>query len=113
MRALQKEARQRERAVVGNVLRKAQIVLCTCVGAGSKILKDCEFDMVVIDEAAQGLEAACWVPIMKLNTERNGGGKVVLAGRLLAVVSQQPFEWFEMLSFDKGVHLYVCALLHR
>lgn len=78
MRALQKEARQRERAVVVNVLRKAQIVLCTCVGAGSKILKDLDFDMVVIDEAAQGLEAACWVPIMKLNTQI--GGKVVLAG---------------------------------
>lgn len=78
MRALQKEARQRERAVVVNVLRRAQVVLATCVGAGSKILKDCAFDMVVIDEAAQGLEAACWVPIMKLNAER--GGKVVLAG---------------------------------
>jgi len=32
-----------------------------------------DFDMVVIDEAAQALEAACWIPIFK-------GSKLILAG---------------------------------
>ena len=78
MRALCKEARQRERAVVEGILKKSNIVLCTCVGAGSKLLRDIEFDLVVIDEAAQGLEAACWIPILKLKAHE--GGKCVLAG---------------------------------
>ncbi len=79
MRSLVKEARQRERAVVVNILRKADIVLSTCVGAGSRLLKDLQFDMVVIDEAAQGLEAACWIPILKINAQT--GGTCVLAGK--------------------------------
>lgn len=77
LRALCKEARQRERAVVANVLQRANVVLSTCVGAGSKLLRGAEFDMVVIDEAAQGLEVACWIPILKL---KEAGGKCVLAG---------------------------------
>jgi DNA polymerase alpha-associated DNA helicase A len=80
MRSLMKEARQRERAVVVNILRKADIVLSTCVGAGSRLLQDLQFDMVVIDEAAQGLEAACWIPILKINSRT--GGKCVLAGKI-------------------------------
>lgn len=77
MRALCKEARQRERAVVVSILKKANVVLSTCVGASSKLLQDTEFDLVVIDEAAQGLEAACWIPILRL---KETGGKCVLAG---------------------------------
>lgn len=77
MRALCKEASQRERAVVADVLRRANVVLATCVGAGSRLLREAEFDLVVIDEAAQGLEAACWIPILKM---REAGGRCVLAG---------------------------------
>ena len=36
-------------------------------------LKDMKFDVVVIDEAAQALEASCWIPILKAE-------KLVLAG---------------------------------
>ena len=37
------------------------------------MLKDIEFDYVIIDEAAQGLEASCWIPMMR-------GRRCVLAG---------------------------------
>ena len=40
------------------------VVMCTCVGAASKLLRGTVFDMVIIDEAAQALEAACWVPML-------------------------------------------------
>ena len=80
MRSLCKEARQRERDVVTNVLKHSNVVLSTCVGAGSRLLNQLEFDMVIIDEAAQGLEVACWIPILKL---KESGGKCVLAGMLL------------------------------
>ncbi len=67
--------------MVATILRRANIVLSTCIGAGSRLLRELDFDLVVIDEAAQGLEAACWIPILKLNAQQ--GGKCVLAGECL------------------------------
>eukprot|EP01037_Dinobryon_pediforme_P021668 gene21668-22594_t len=74
LKALCKEARTREKAVVEKILKRSNVVLCTCIGASSSLLRNnCEFDLVVVDEAAQGIEAACWIPILL-------GKKCVLAG---------------------------------
>jgi superfamily I DNA and/or RNA helicase len=75
MKALRKEIRTREEKVVQELLASAQVVLATTVGASSRLLGKIEngFDLVVIDEAAQALEASCWIPILN-------GRKVVLAG---------------------------------
>ncbi|CAM9164154.1 unnamed protein product, partial [Scytosiphon promiscuus] len=73
IKTLRKEARAREGKVVREVLRSRDVVLATCVGAATYSLREEEFDVVVIDEAAQALEAACWIPILK-------GRRLVLAG---------------------------------
>jgi ATP-dependent RNA/DNA helicase IGHMBP2 len=73
LKAARKEVNIREKEVVKRLLNHSTVVMSTCVGAGSKLIADIEFDLVVIDEAAQGLEAACWIPILL-------GKKVVLAG---------------------------------
>lgn len=73
LKAIKKEAINREKAIVERLVRNANVVFATCVGASSYLLKDLQFDLVVVDEAAQALEAACWIPIMK-------GAKCVLAG---------------------------------
>jgi ATP-dependent RNA/DNA helicase IGHMBP2 len=80
MRLLKKEIRQREEKVVESLLKNAQVVLCTNVGASSSLLDRLEksgaldpFDLVVIDEAAQALEVSCWAPIFR-------GKRIVLAG---------------------------------
>lgn len=53
VKALRKEARAREGKVVQDVLRSRDVVLATCVGAATYSLREEEFDLVVIDEAAQ------------------------------------------------------------
>jgi superfamily I DNA and/or RNA helicase len=73
MKVLRKEIRTREEKVVSELLQSAQVVLATCVGADNRLLRNEAFDLVVIDEAAQALEAACWIPVLKAK-------KVVLAG---------------------------------
>ncbi|RLN06442.1 hypothetical protein BBJ28_00011414 [Nothophytophthora sp. Chile5] len=73
LKANRKEIRVREQKVVGEVVKHSDVVFATNVGAASKLLKDVTFDLVVIDEAAQALEASCWVPILKAN-------RCVLAG---------------------------------
>jgi len=74
LKSLRQEIRQREEKVVQDLMKSAQVILATTVGAANRILNHVEsFDLVVIDEAAQALEASCWIPILK-------GKRVVLAG---------------------------------
>ena len=68
VRLLCKEARKREEAVVKEILKGADVVLCTCVTAGSRLLRDITFDISIIDEAAQALEVSCWIPMMMANS---------------------------------------------
>ena len=75
--ALRKELNQRQRKSVTDLLQHAQVVLCTNTGAADRALGclpvDFAFDLVVIDEAAQALEASCWVALLR-------GKRAVLAG---------------------------------
>ncbi|TDL24612.1 P-loop containing nucleoside triphosphate hydrolase protein [Rickenella mellea] len=73
VKLLRKEYRQRENAVVNSVLAEAQIVLATCHSSGTRLLNNMKFDVVIIDEATQALEIACWIPVLK-------GAKLILAG---------------------------------
>jgi len=59
--------------VVSQILDNADAIVCTLVGATNKYIQHKRFKTVVIDEAAQSLEPACWIPILKAD-------KVVLAG---------------------------------
>ncbi|RMY82436.1 hypothetical protein D0861_07880 [Hortaea werneckii] len=76
IRELRKEYRQREGRVVGELLRTSKVVLSTLHGAGTFHLKNEQFDVVIVDEASQALEAQCWIPIVMVGSV----GKLVLAG---------------------------------
>ena len=69
---LRKEYREREKKSIVDVLAASKVVLCTLHGAGSRILQS-HFDVVIIDEASQALEASCWIPLAHTT-------KVILAG---------------------------------
>ena len=43
----------------------SNVVCCTTIGAASRDLRAEAFDLVVIDEAAQALEPACWIAMLK------------------------------------------------
>ncbi|KAG5978867.1 hypothetical protein E4U55_005825 [Claviceps digitariae] len=64
LKELRKEYRQRERSCVGNLVAGSKVVLATLHGAGGFQLRNEEFDVVIIDEASQALEAQCWVPLL-------------------------------------------------
>lgn len=67
------EASHLEDYIVYDIFQETQVIACTLVGASQSILKDRTFPVVFIDEAAQGLEPATWIPIIKAQ-------KVVMAG---------------------------------
>ncbi|MFM7311536.1 MAG: AAA domain-containing protein, partial [Flavobacteriales bacterium] len=72
-RSSRAEARELEKYLVDKTLDEAQVIACTPVGSTSEFLTDRHMDVVVIDEAGQGIEPMLWIPILKANT-------VVLAG---------------------------------
>ncbi|KAJ4489956.1 AAA domain-containing protein [Lentinula aciculospora] len=73
VKALRKEYRKREGGIVTSVLNESQVVVATCHSSGGRQLRNQEFDVVIIDEATQAVEAVCWIPIFKAK-------KLILAG---------------------------------
>ncbi|XP_078429994.1 DNA-binding protein isoform X2 [Wolffia australiana] len=73
LKMLAKEERKRQQLAVKDVLKNADVILSTLTGASSKKLDGLTFDLVIIDEAAQALEVACWIALLK-------GSRCVLSG---------------------------------
>ena len=78
-RGLRKEARSRERDVLQSVLDSAEVVLATTSGCDSRILRSRTFDVAILDEAAQGLEPASWIPLLKATRAILAGDHLQLA----------------------------------
>lgn len=70
---IMKDVANSEQYVVDDLLAKAQVITATLVGANHYTVRHLTYHTVVIDEAGQALEPACWIPILKAQ-------KVVLAG---------------------------------
>lgn len=66
LRSLGKEERQRQQQAVADVIKDAAVILTTLTGALTRQLRDTSFDVVIIDEAAQALEIACWIALLKV-----------------------------------------------
>ncbi|EOY09337.1 DNA-binding protein, putative isoform 3 [Theobroma cacao] len=73
LRTLSKEERKRQQLAVTDVIKNADVILTTLTGAFSRKLDNTTFDLVIIDEAAQALEIACWMALLK-------GSRCILAG---------------------------------
>lgn len=70
---IMKEVGNTEQYMIDDLLNKAQVVTATLVGANHYTVRGLKFHTVVIDEAGQALEPACWIPILKAQ-------KVIFAG---------------------------------
>ena len=70
---LLRDAREVESKLVDFLIDSAKVVCATLTGLNSELLKDREYDLVVIDEAAQSTEPPCWIPLLRSR-------RLVLAG---------------------------------
>jgi ATP-dependent RNA/DNA helicase IGHMBP2 len=70
---IMKDVGRLEQYIIDDVVAKAQVITATPVGANHYTVRSLTYHTVVIDEAGQALEPACWIPILK-------GKKVILAG---------------------------------
>lgn len=72
-RNILKQVVQDEQYIIENLLQNADVIAATLVGANHYTLRERRFDTVVIDEAGQASEPACWIPSVKTN-------RLVMAG---------------------------------
>ena len=70
---LMQQAKMLEDYIIDKTLREADVICSTLVGSVGRYIEKMHFHTVIIDEAAQALEPATWIPIIKAQ-------KVVFAG---------------------------------
>lgn len=70
---IMKEVEAMEQYIIEDVTTKTQVVTATFVGSNHYTVRDLTFDTVIIDEAGQSLEPACWISIRKAK-------RVIMAG---------------------------------
>lgn len=70
---LKERATELEIRINAQLFGEARVIACTLVGSASRLLEGQKFGTLFIDEAAQALEAACWIPIRRVS-------RVILAG---------------------------------
>ncbi|MDE7421320.1 MAG: AAA family ATPase [Muribaculaceae bacterium] len=73
MDRLRSRATELEIRINQDLFNSAHVIASTLVGSSSRLLDGMKFSTLFIDEAAQALEAASWIPIRR-------AGRVVLAG---------------------------------
>ena len=73
MDRLKSRATELELRIRSSLFGEARVIACTLTGAANRVLEGEKYSTLFIDEAAQVLEAACWIAIRK-------AGRVVLAG---------------------------------
>ncbi len=72
-RNIGREVERTESYIVGNIISKAAVITATLVGANHYTVRHLKYGTVVIDEAGQALEPACWIPVLKAQ-------KLIMAG---------------------------------
>ena len=70
---LKERATELEVRINAQLFGEARVIASTLVGSANRLLEGQKFGTLFIDEAAQALEAACWIPIRRVS-------RVVFAG---------------------------------
>ena len=70
---LKERATELELRINAQLFGEARVIACTLVGSANRLLEGQKFGTLFIDEAAQALEAACWIPMRRVS-------RVILAG---------------------------------
>lgn len=120
LKDLRREYRVREKKVLCDIIMASQVVISTLHSAGSYSLRQARmaagkplFDVIIIDEVSQSLEAQCWIPII----DYPSATKLIIAGdnqqlppivmtkdaKAQKVLERTIFDRLEKLSFGKKI----------
>ena len=101
-RALKADADVLEFYIVNDLLQTMQVICATLVGSSHPVLRGKRFLTAFIDEAAQALEPACWIPILRTNRVIFAGDHQQLPPTIKSVDAAR--KGLAQTLFEKGVH---------
>jgi DNA polymerase alpha-associated DNA helicase A len=105
IKELRKEVQIREKKCIDEVIRTSKIHLATLHGSGGREFRGRNWDVVIIDEASQALEAQTWIPLLCAK-------KVILAGDHLQLpptvksAGKRGKSPLETTLFDRMIEMY-------
>lgn len=102
-------ANQLEEVTIDNILASANVITCTLVGITNKVVSKLKFQTVFIDEAAQALEPATWIPILRAK-------RVIFAGDPLQLpptvkCDKAMRKGFNVTMMERGIEFLPSTLL--
>jgi superfamily I DNA and/or RNA helicase len=101
-KALKADADMLEFYIINELLQTMQVICSTLVGSSHPVLRGKKFLTAFIDEAAQALEPACWIPILRANRVIFAGDHQQLPPTIKSIDAAR-MGLAETL-FEKGIH---------
>ena len=86
---LKARATELEIRINGELFGEARVIASTLVGSNSRIMEGQKFGTLFIDEAAQALEAACWIPIKRCTRVIFAGDHCQLPPTVKSIAAQR------------------------
>jgi superfamily I DNA and/or RNA helicase len=126
-KSLKSDADALEFYIVNDLLQSTEVICCTLVGSSHPVLRGKKFKTAFIDEAAQALEPATWIPILRSERiafagdhfqlpptiKSNDAAKLGLASTLFEKgISRHP-EMSSMLKVQYRMHEDIMAFSSR
>ncbi|HYG02681.1 MAG TPA: AAA domain-containing protein [Chryseosolibacter sp.] len=87
--------------IVNDLLNNAQAICCTLIGSSHPVLRGRKFKTVFIDEAAQALEPACWIPLLRAHRVVFAGDHQQLPPTIKSIDASK--QGLSITLFEKGI----------
>jgi ATP-dependent RNA/DNA helicase IGHMBP2 len=101
VKGLKTDADMLEFYIINDLLQKAQVVCATLVGSSHPVLRGKKFKTVFIDEAAQSLEPACWIPLLRSERVIFAGDHQQLPPTIKSIEAAR--QGLSVTLFEKGI----------
>ncbi|MBD1430081.1 AAA domain-containing protein [Sphingobacterium litopenaei] len=107
-RKIRREIDKIQDYIVEDVLNNVEVITATLVGSNHPNIKQRNYETVIIDEAGQSLEAACWIPILKADRLIMAGDHCQLPPTVKS--STKPNEGLYLTLFEKLIKRFPIAV---
>ncbi|HEX6334403.1 MAG TPA: AAA domain-containing protein [Flavisolibacter sp.] len=88
-RNIRREIENTEQYIANDILDRAHVITATLVGASHYTIRKKTFRTVVIDEAGQSIEPACWIPVLRADRLIMAGDHCQLPPTIKSLVAER------------------------
>lgn len=104
LKILKSDADMLEFYIVNDLIQNSHVICSTLVGSSHPVLRGRKFKTVFIDEAAQALEPACWIPLLRSSRAVFAGDHQQLPPTIKSIEAAR--AGLSVTLFEKGIKKY-------